>query len=118
MPITQPKINALLNRGKTEGKEIVEADGTVPGLNFRVTPSGTGSWFLRYRLAGSMKKITIGQYPAWGIADAREKAKQLRREVDTGTDVALQKRRQKQEARSAWTVDDLACYYFKLSISM
>ena len=118
MPITQPKINSLLARGKAGGKEVVEADGTVPGLLFRVTPAGTGTWMLRYRLGGKMKKVVIGQYPAWGIADAREKAKQLRREVDTGTDVALQKRRQKQEARSAWTVDDLACYYFKLSISM
>lgn len=121
MPTTKPKIiapatiNAKLKQAKEQGKEIVVPDGTVPGLNFRVTPAGTGSWFLRYRLAGSMKKITIGQYPAWGIADAREKAKQLRREVDTGTDVALQKRRQKQEARSAWTVDDLAGYYFRLT---
>jgi integrase len=115
MPITQPTINAKLKQAKEQGKEIVVPDGTVPGLNFRATPAGTGTWFLRYRLAGNMKKITIGQYPAWGIADAREKAKQLRREVDTGTDVALAKRRQKQEARSAWTVDDLARYYFGLA---
>ena len=118
MPIAPTTINKLLKQAKQQGKEIVEPDGSVPGLSFRVTANGIGSWTLRYYLGGKQKKITIGQYPAWGIADAREKAKQLRREVDTGTDVALQKRRQKQEARSAWTVDDLACYYFKLSISM
>ena len=115
MPITQPTINKLLKQAKQQDKETVEPDGTVPGLSFRVTANGIGSWTLRYYLGGKQKKITIGQYPAWGIADAREKAKQLRREVDTGTDVALEKRRKKQETRSAWTVDDLAGYYFKLA---
>jgi integrase len=59
--------------------------------------------------------VHIGQYPAWGIADAREKAKALRRGIDDGADVAMDKRRKKQEARSAWTVDDLARYYFELA---
>lgn len=117
MPITQPTINKLLKQAKEQGKEIVEPDGSVPGLSFKVTANGIGSWILRYYLAGKQKKITIGQYPAWGIADAREKAKQLRREVDAGTDVALEKRRQKKEARSAWTVNDLADYYLKLAVN-
>ena len=72
MPITQPKINAS---GKAGEKEIVEPDGTVPGLIFRVTPAGTRTWMLRYRISGKLKKVVIGQYPAWGIADARERAK-------------------------------------------
>ena len=115
MPITQPKIKAQLKQSKQQGKEIFEPDGTVPGLSFKTTATGAGSWTMRYYLGGKQKKITIGQYPAWGIADAREEAKRLRREVDTGTDVALEKRRKKQEARAAWTVDDLAKYYFELA---
>ena len=115
MSITQPKINSLIGRAKREGRKIAEADGVVPGLTFVASPGGGASWMLRYYVGTRRKKIVIGQYPAWGISDAREEAKRLRREVDTGTDVALEKRRRKQEARSAWTVEDLARHYLTMA---
>lgn len=111
MPISNTRLNAIIRQAKATGQEIVEPDGTVTGLNFRATKAGTGTWYLRYRQGGKMKKVFIGQYPSWGIADAREEVKRLRREMDTGTDVALEKRRRRQEARSMWTVDDLSRYF-------
>ena len=62
MPITQPKINALLKQAKQQARELVESDGTVPGLSFKVSPTGTGTWFLRYRLAGAQKKVHIRSF--------------------------------------------------------
>lgn len=47
-----------------------------------------------------------------GAGDARERAKELRREIDGGVDIAVEKQRQKQEALLAITVDILAAEYF------
>ena len=37
-------------------------------------PKGTKVWYYIYNLGGKNKKIRIGEYPAWSIAEAREKA--------------------------------------------
>ena len=42
MPIGPTTINKLLKQAKQQGKEIVEPDGSVPGLSFRVTANGIG----------------------------------------------------------------------------
>jgi integrase len=82
-------------------------------LTISASKTGIASWYIRYRLAGKQKERTIGQYPAWGAAEAREKAKELRREIDGGVDVAVEKQRQKQEALLAITVNMLAAEYFQ-----
>ena len=115
MPLNNVRINALIRSAKDSGEETTEADGTVPGLTFKVRGNGKASWLLRYSIGGNKKSVTIGQYPAWGISEARTYAKELRRKSDTGIDVGLDKRQKKQEAAEAWTVDKLAAYYFDLA---
>lgn len=110
--ITDKEVRGLISRAKGEGRTITQADGTVPGLTIGASKTGAASWVLRYYVHGKRKEATIGQYPTWGIADAREKAKELRRAVDDGVDVALEKQRRKQEAATAVTVDELAKAYF------
>lgn len=110
--ITDKAARALLARAKSEAKKLTQADGTVPGLTLVATPVGTGSWRVRYYIGAKQKEATIGQYPTWSIADARDKAKKLRMQVDDGIDVALEKRKRKQEALSTVTVDMLAAEYF------
>lgn len=111
--ITDKEVRGLISRSKSEGRTMTQADGTVPGLTIGAAKTGTASWVLRYYVNGKRKEATIGQYPTWGIADAREKAKELRRAVDGGVDVALEKQRRKHEAATAVTVDDLATAYFE-----
>ncbi|UCV28121.1 tyrosine-type recombinase/integrase [Ferribacterium limneticum] len=111
--ITDKEVRSLITRAKSEGRTITHADGAVPGLTIGASRTGVASWVLRYYVQGKRKEATIGQYPAWGIADAREKAKELRRAVDDGVDVAQEKQRRKQEAISAVTVDALAKAYFE-----
>lgn len=111
--ITDKEVRGLISRAKSEGRTMTQADGTVPGLTVGAAKTGTASWVLRYYVNGKRKEATIGQYPTWGIADAREKAKELRRAVDGGVDVALEKQRRKHEAAAAATVDDLAKAYFE-----
>lgn len=111
--ITDKEVRALIAKAQREGKAQYQVDGTVPGLTISASKTGIASWYIRYRLAGKQKERTIGQYPAWGAAEAREKAKELRREIDSGVDVAVEKQRQKQEALLAITVDMLAAEYFQ-----
>lgn len=86
--ITDKEVRALISLATKEESKLTKADGTIPGLTLKVLPNGTASWKLRYYVGASQKEATIGQYPTWGIAAARTKAKDLRRAVDDGVDVA------------------------------
>lgn len=111
--ITDRGARALVSKAQQEGKRLTQADGTMPGLTLVATPAGTGTWRLRYYAVGKQKEATIGQYPTWSIAEARAKARELRRAVDEGVDVAAEKQRRKEEAAAAVTVDGLAAAYFE-----
>lgn len=110
--ITDKEIRALIGKAKKEGRGMTQADGLVPGLTVAASKTGAASWILRYRLGGKQKEVTIGQFPVWGAAEARDAAKELRRQVDQGVDVAQEKQRRKQEALTSMTVDALAAEYF------
>lgn len=61
-------------------------DDEVKGFGLRVTAAGSKSFVLNYRIAGRERRLTIGGYPAWTAAAARDEAKKLRRLVDQGVD--------------------------------
>lgn len=74
------------------------------GFGLRVTSALTRAWFLNYVTRdGIERRITIGRWPAWKVAAARDKAAELRREVDAGGDPL----NDRQERRTAPTVADL-----------
>ena len=103
---------AITKLKATDGRLDVP-DGKVPGLSLRVTPSGSKSWALRYRLgggrAGRLRRITLGQYPVVGLATARRKATTVLRKVDAGDDPA----EEKIESRRADTIEALAREYIE-----
>lgn len=111
--ITDKEVRALISRAKKDERAATQTDGTVPGLTITVSAKGTAAWILRYSVSGKRKERSIGQYPTWGVADAREKAKELRRAVDDGVDIAQEKQRKKQEAIAMMTVDELSEAYFE-----
>lgn len=61
-------------------------DGLLPGLYLVIQPSGVRSWAVRYRAAGKPRKLTLGQYPAVGLGDARERARDALEAVASGHD--------------------------------
>jgi integrase len=81
-------------------------DSDVPGFGCRVTAQGARSFVLNYRRKadGVERRYTIGSWPAWKTATAREEAKRLRRAVDGGADPVGEA----QAMREAPTVNDLA----------
>jgi len=42
------------------------------GFCLRVSPQGTKTWFYRYKFNGKDKWLTIGHFPAMGVAEARK----------------------------------------------
>jgi integrase len=72
-------------------------DTEVSGLCVRVTPQGTKSWsfLFRSRDGGPKRRFTIGDYPAWSLKDARERALVLRQQVQSGLDPVVERRRSK-----------------------
>lgn len=69
-------------------------DADVPGLGVRATRGGAKAFVLQHRLNGRTHRITIGSTDAWSLADARERARELRVQFDTGINPAVEKKRQ------------------------
>jgi hypothetical protein len=96
---------------------LAVADGD--GLTFTLSISGTASWILRYRYGGRARELTIGNYPDIGVAEAREKARAKRAEIDQGGDPAADKRKAAMIAYQDWTVRRLVeDYREKVLISL
>ena len=117
MKLTDRTIRSLGRRG-TGQYEVF--DDTVPGLAIRVN-SRSKSWVLFYRerlpdTSGGfapgkrLRRLTLGTYPALGLATARSKAQLALRELNTkGTDPAVGKR----EARNTQSFGELAADYME-----
>jgi integrase len=69
----------------TKGNRITY-DTEIKGFGIRATYRGARSFILNYHAAGTERRLTIGSYPAWSVTAARNRAKELRREVDNGGD--------------------------------
>lgn len=87
------------------GARVELGDEVVPGLVLRVTPGGVKSFSIIYKvpgeggvsatgrlLAGRQHRITIGQYPLLGLAQARERARELLGTVSEGRDPRPERR--------------------------
>jgi integrase len=83
-------------------------DGEVKGFGLRVTKTAAKSWVLNYRTkAGVERRLTIGSFPTWPAIRARDRAKELRQQIDRGGDPLGET----QAARAAPTLHDLIEYY-------
>jgi integrase len=62
-------------------------DEAVKGFGVRVTAAGARAFVLNYRTrSGRERRYTIGAYPDWKTAAAREEAAKLKQAVDRGED--------------------------------
>ena len=87
----------MVNRQKLTEKvlrEAIPADGRdyqifdtdVRGFAVCIYRGGGRAFTLDYRYAGRQRRMTFGRWPEWGVSAARERAKELRREIDAGGD--------------------------------
>ncbi|TCO77145.1 integrase [Chromatocurvus halotolerans] len=82
MAFTVKMINGL--EPKSSGPYRI-SDELVPGLNIQISPGGNKAWTLRYRdERGKRKYLKLGQWPALGIAAARDKAREKKTGIANG----------------------------------
>jgi len=79
---------------KPRDKRYELSDGA--GLYIQISPNGSKRWIFKYKIAGSLKRVTIGGFPKISLAKAREKAAKLRAIKDRGEDPASEKLAMKQ----------------------
>ena len=56
-------------------------DKSTPGFAIRVSYGGTKTWFVKYVHQGRQRRMTLGQYPAVSLADARREALAAKHEL-------------------------------------
>ncbi|MFO0110495.1 MAG: tyrosine-type recombinase/integrase [Alphaproteobacteria bacterium] len=61
-------------------------DPEVKSLALRVTPQGTKSFVMYYRVGSKQRCITLGKYPAIGLKQARDEARAMQVEITRGGD--------------------------------
>lgn len=76
------------------------AVGGVAGLYLYVNEAGARSWVLRMMVGEKRRHMGLGGYPDVTLAQAREKARQAREEVNTGVDPIAKRRNLASELRA------------------
>ena len=66
-------------------KKIYTA-GDSDGLYIEVRPTGRKYWRYRIQIEGKVRKITLGEYPAVGLSEARSKRDSVRNDLLSGKD--------------------------------
>lgn len=95
MPRKAPELAAVAVKRLT--KPGLYAVGGVAGLHLQVRGVDARSWILRATVGGKRRDIGLGGFPDVPLADAREKARHTRAQIEQGIDPVNVKR----EARSA-----------------
>ena len=82
-----------------EGKsQALYWDLAVMGLGLRVTPNGVQTFVFQSRLGDQTIRISIGRRDSWGIEEARVRAREFKRDIDTGIDPRLKVKDQIKES--------------------
>src|ERR1700676_461408 len=91
---------------KATSVRVELSDAECKGLTFRCTPAGVKSWTFAYRVRflnkdgeweSKMRRMTLGEYPALGLAAARGAADERRKQLKGGTDPTAQRDRERVE---------------------
>jgi integrase len=90
--LTATMVNAL----KPKKKRVYYFDKNLPCFCVSVTPNGAKSYSVVYMHAGRFRRYTIGTTDQFTLADARDKAREIRRTAAKGADPASEKKRKRQ----------------------
>jgi integrase len=85
---SQLKLNERTVRDATPkpGRDYLISDSEIAGFAIRIYRSGSRAFTMDYRINGRQRRYRIGPWPEWTVVAARDRAKELRRQVDAGID--------------------------------
>ena len=120
--LTEPAIEKFAKA--PAGGRIERPDRLAPGLVLRINDKGRKSWVARFRVSGRSGKVALGTWPAMGVAEARERAREARDQAAAGIDPREARQAAQQEARrqaeaereARRTFADLAEEYIKREV--
>jgi integrase len=99
LPLTPARLRAITPPAIGQ---IEIPDGACPALRLRLSYGGKATWILGCRDSnGRARRFTIGEYPAIGLAEARERARQLRQRVRDGYDPIAEVKQRRQRMKDA-----------------
>src|SRR5579864_5818305 len=104
---------AVAKLAAKSGKRTDYPDGLIPGLVLRVSPEGSRSFSLTYRVKGSLRKrrLTLGSYPVITLGEAREGAREVLISAKAGKDPAAEQRVAK--SRAPDTIENVVAEFQK-----
>lgn len=83
------------------GRDYQIFDTDVRGFAACIYRGGGRAFTLDYRNAGRQRRMTFGRWPDWSVSAARERAKELRRDIDAGGDPLAQRETKREAPRVA-----------------
>jgi integrase len=99
---------------KAPGGRTEVGDAGCRGLSIRCTAAGLKTWTYAYKLNGRMRRITLGEYPALGLSEARTQADERRAHRQGGKDPrALQDAERAAQAQATLTFAELCERYIE-----
>ena len=103
--LSDKTIRAALARARKTGKAEKLSDGG--GLHLEARPTGAGWWRLRYRFDGKEGLLSLGTYPDTGLALARERRDDARRQLAAGVNPSDTRKAEKAARTEAAEVERL-----------
>ena len=107
--LTDTKLRKALGKRR----ESVEVLSDSNGLNVRLSITGGVTFFYRYRWQGKPVQLSIGDYPTYSLAQARDRRQQFRAWLSEGYDPRQKVLVEKAERIEALTVDQAYDYWVK-----
>lgn len=112
IPLNDTRIKAL----RAQDKRYFVSDGG--GLALEIMTSGSKVWRYRYSLHGKQQPlVTIGDYPAIGLQDAREKARRYAEVVSKGISPVADARRERGAQKRLDSVKIFADHWFEAELA-
>ncbi|MDY4317012.1 tyrosine-type recombinase/integrase [Pectobacterium actinidiae] len=99
MALSDTKIRSL--SAKSRAYQVADNGGLV----IEVLPTGRKVWRLRYRFNGKSQKATLGEYPAFSLAEARLWREKCRSLIAHGVSPAQKKQEEKTKQKEPTTVE-------------
>jgi integrase len=95
MPARELTDLSLRSLPSVPGRQVDVYDSRVRGFGVRVSPNGTKSFFVYYRVGRTARRLTLGRYPNMRLGEARERARSALLAVSDGRDPAVAKQIQR-----------------------